>query len=86
MIGGKRAKACRKHRAALESITLRFDPGSATAIMGPDGVGKSTLLGLIAGVRRLQSGVIRVLGGGMDSGTHRNRISQRIAPQPRINQ
>ncbi|MGZ3049686.1 ATP-binding cassette domain-containing protein, partial [Pseudomonas aeruginosa] len=36
--------------------------GAAVALVGPDGVGKSTLLGLIAGVRKVQSGSIEVLG------------------------
>ena len=34
-------------------------------LIGPDGVGKSTLLGLIAGVRRIQAGAVDALGGDM---------------------
>ncbi|HEY5646301.1 MAG TPA: ATP-binding cassette domain-containing protein, partial [Pseudomonadales bacterium] len=71
-----------RRRVALEGISLAIRSGSATAIVGPDGVGKSTLLGLMAGVRRLQSGALRVLGGDMDSSAHRNRIAQRIAYMP----
>ena len=47
---------------ALDSITLDLPRGEAVALVGPDGVGKSTLLGLIAGVRRPQSGHLSVLG------------------------
>ncbi len=71
-----------KQRVALDDISLTIEAGSATAVVGPDGVGKSTLLALMAGVRQLQSGDVRVLGGTMRSGSHRNRISQRIAYMP----
>ena len=67
---------------ALSGVTLSFPSGSATALVGPDGVGKSTLLGLIAGVRRLQSGTIRTLGGDIDARSHRGHIMARIAYMP----
>ncbi len=34
-------------------------------LIGPDGVGKSTLMGLLAGSKRIQTGEVRVLGGDM---------------------
>src|SRR5512145_1885415 len=64
---------------AVADVTLSISPGVATAFVGPDGVGKSTLLALIAGVRRLQSGTIRTLDGDMASRQHRDRVSSRIA-------
>jgi len=67
---------------ALDGVSLSFQSSSATALVGPDGVGKSTLLGLIAGVRRLQTGTIRTLGGDIASGAHRERILSRIAYMP----
>jgi ribosome-dependent ATPase len=67
---------------AVRDISLRILPGTATAFVGPDGVGKSTLLALIAGVRRLQSGTIRTLGGDMASRRHRDHVSPRIAYMP----
>jgi ribosome-dependent ATPase len=67
---------------ALADITLAIGVGSTTAIVGPDGVGKSTLLGLIAGVRRLQTGELTVLDGSMRSGAHRDRVAARIAYMP----
>jgi ribosome-dependent ATPase len=68
--------------AALSGMNLSFRSGTATALVGPDGVGKSTLLGLIAGVRRLQSGRIRTLGGDVASRADRDRMMPRIAYMP----
>jgi ribosome-dependent ATPase len=67
---------------AVNDVSLSIPSGTATAIVGPDGVGKSTLLGLIAGVRRVQSGTIRTLGGDMTSSQHRESVSPRIAYMP----
>ncbi len=67
---------------ALDNVSLSFQRGSTTAVVGPDGVGKSTLLGLISGMRRLQFGEVAVLGGDMQSSAHRNRVSHRIAFMP----
>ncbi|MDH3665187.1 MAG: ATP-binding cassette domain-containing protein, partial [Alphaproteobacteria bacterium] len=69
-------------RTALDDITLAVPPGSSVALVGPDGVGKSTMLGLIAGARRLQTGSLRVLDGDMGSASHRNQIAHRIAYMP----
>jgi ribosome-dependent ATPase len=68
--------------SALSDVSLAIVPGTATALVGPDGVGKSTLLALIAGVRRLQSGSIRTLGGDVALRAHRDRIMGRIAYMP----
>jgi ribosome-dependent ATPase len=67
---------------ALDSVGLVIPSGTVTAFVGPDGVGKSTLLGLIAGVRRLQGGTIRTLGGDIAARNHRDRIAPRIAYMP----
>jgi ribosome-dependent ATPase len=67
---------------ALSDVSLAIAPGTATALVGPDGVGKSTLLALIAGVRRLQSGSILTLGGDVARRAHRDRIMARIAYMP----
>lgn len=68
--------------AALADVSLCFPRGSDTAIIGPDGVGKSTLLGLIAGARVIQQGHVAVLGGDMASGAHRDRVAPKIAFMP----
>ncbi|MGM0679691.1 MAG: ATP-binding cassette domain-containing protein, partial [Pseudomonadota bacterium] len=67
---------------ALDSITLDLPAGCMVGIIGPDGVGKSSLLALIAGARKLQTGRIRVLGGDMARTRHRRQICPRIAYMP----
>ncbi|MFZ5689996.1 MAG: ribosome-associated ATPase/putative transporter RbbA [Pseudomonadota bacterium] len=67
---------------ALRDLALTIPIGCKLAIVGPDGVGKSTLLGLIAGVRRIQRGSVKVLGGDMASAAHRSEASPRIAYMP----
>ncbi len=67
---------------ALDHVSLSIPAGATVAFIGPDGVGKSTLLGLIAGVRRIQSGIVSVLDGDMASRRHRDAVSPRIAYLP----
>ncbi|SFL82962.1 ribosome-associated ATPase/putative transporter RbbA [Marinobacter zhejiangensis] len=67
---------------ALDNIQLTIPAGCMVGLIGPDGVGKSTLLGLIAGARKLQQGSLTVLGGDMASQRFRNRVSPRIAYMP----
>jgi ribosome-dependent ATPase len=50
--------------------------------IGPDGTGKSTLLGLISGAVRIQEGTIEALGGDMAKRTHRKHVCPRIAYMP----
>lgn len=67
---------------ALEPLRLAIPAGRMAGLIGPDGVGKSTLLGLLAGVRRLQAGRLEVLGGDMAAIGHRRAVCQRIAYMP----
>ena len=46
---------------ALDNVTLTIPGGCMVGLIGPDGVGKSTLLGLISGVRKIQSGAVWTL-------------------------
>lgn len=67
---------------AIEDITLDIPSGCMVGMIGPDGVGKSTVLALISGVRRLQSGSVEVLGVDIDNAKHRNAVCPRIAYMP----
>jgi len=69
-------------RRALEAMTLDLPSGRMVGLIGPDGVGKSTLLSLVAGARRIQSGTVEALGGDMASAAHRRRICSRLAYMP----
>ncbi|MCV3271477.1 ribosome-associated ATPase/putative transporter RbbA [Roseobacter sinensis] len=68
--------------AALEDISLDVPAGQLTGFIGPDGVGKSTLLGLITGAKKMQAGTIEVLGGSIADPRHRRRICPAIAFMP----
>jgi ribosome-dependent ATPase len=67
---------------ALQGIDLEIPAGKMVGVIGPDGVGKSTLLGLIAGSKQLQQGKMEVLGGDIASASHRRDACPRIAYMP----
>ena len=67
---------------AADHVSLDIPAGRMVGFIGPDGVGKSTWLGLIAGARKLQSGTLEVLGGSMASTRHRAAVCPRIAYMP----
>lgn len=67
---------------ALDAVTLAIPSGRMVGVIGPDGVGKSTLLGLIAGAKKIQTGQVEVLGGDMATARYRNAVSPRIAYMP----
>ena len=67
---------------ALDDVTLEIPSGRMVGLIGPDGVGKSSLLSLLAGARVIQDGHVQVLGGDMRDVAHRNRVCPRIAYMP----
>lgn len=67
---------------AADGVTLDIPAGRMVGFIGPDGVGKSTWLGLIAGARQIQHGTVEVLGGDMASARHRGAVCPRIAYMP----
>ena len=67
---------------AADGVTLDIPAGRMVGFIGPDGVGKSTWLGLIAGAREIQHGTVEVLGGDMASARHRGAVCPRIAYMP----
>ena len=68
--------------SALSQVSFSLPVGSRCGLIGPDGAGKSSLLGLISGVKILQSGQLDVLGGPIDQRRHRSSLYQRIAFMP----
>jgi ribosome-dependent ATPase len=68
--------------AALRDLDVELPAGRMVGLIGPDGVGKSTLLGLVAGAKRIQAGRVTVLGGDMADRRHRNAVCPRIAFMP----
>ena len=67
---------------ALDDLSLDVPSGRMVGLIGPDGVGKSSLLALLAGARIIQDGSIEVLGGDMASKRHRDAVCPRIAYMP----
>lgn len=68
--------------SALDHISVEIPAGVMVGLLGPDGVGKSSLLSLITGVHAMQEGSIQVLGGDIRSKLHRNKICPKIAYMP----
>ena len=52
---------------ALRGLSLRFEPGCVTGVLGENGSGKSTLFRIIAGVTRPSTGTVHI--GGREVGT-----------------
>ncbi|WP_433861567.1 ribosome-associated ATPase/putative transporter RbbA [Pseudomonas thivervalensis] len=67
---------------ALDSITLDIPATGIVGLIGPDGVGKSSLLALIAGARVVQQGHLTVLDGNIADAGHRQALCPRIAYMP----
>ncbi|MFU2207163.1 ribosome-associated ATPase/putative transporter RbbA [Solidesulfovibrio sp. C21] len=67
---------------ALEAVDLDIPAGRMIGLIGPDGVGKSSLLALVSGARRIQRGTVAVLGGDMADAKHRDAVCPRIAYMP----
>ena len=67
---------------ALDGVSLDIPKGVTVGLIGPDGVGKSTLLSLMAGVKVIQDGRVEVLGGDMADKDVRRDLSHRIAFMP----
>jgi len=67
---------------ALDDLSLSLPARCMVGLIGPDGVGKSSLLALIAGARQLQKGRVQVLDGDMGDASHRRAVCPRIAYMP----
>lgn len=68
---------------AINGINLTIKQGESIAFIGPDGVGKSTLLDIISGIKKIQGdSKVFVLGDSVKKSKHRNKISPDIAYMP----
>ncbi|KAB2659395.1 ribosome-associated ATPase/putative transporter RbbA [Brucella tritici] len=67
---------------ALREVNLDIPAGCMVGLIGPDGVGKSSLLSLVAGARTMQQGRIEVLGGDISDKRHLQSAYPRIAYMP----
>lgn len=67
---------------ALDSVNLEVPAGCMVGLIGPDGVGKSSVLALIAGARRIQEGRVEALGGDMADASFRRATCPQIAYMP----
>ena len=71
-----------KKTCALNDVSIAIPPRCMVGLIGPDGVGKSSLLSLIAGAHVIQEGLVYVLDGDMKDKIHRQNVCTRIAYMP----
>jgi ABC-2 type transport system ATP-binding protein len=64
---------------AVDDVSIRVQPGEVLGILGRNGAGKTTLVETIAGMRRPDRGVVRVLG--LDPWRQRSRVRQVLGVQ-----
>jgi ribosome-dependent ATPase len=67
---------------ALDHVTISLPAGRMVGLIGPDGVGKSSLLSMIAGARQIQSGRVIVLDSDVTDARSRADICPRVAYMP----
>ncbi|EIC28743.1 ribosome-associated ATPase/putative transporter RbbA [Methylomicrobium album] len=67
---------------ALDDLSLEIPGARMVGLIGPDGVGKSSLMSLLTGARKMQQGRIEVLGGDIGEAAHRRAVCPRIAYMP----
>jgi ABC-2 type transport system ATP-binding protein len=68
-----------KSRTAVDGLSLTVDRGEIFGIAGTNGAGKTTVVECASGLRRRDSGVLRILG--LDPQTDRRALHQRIGVQ-----
>jgi ribosome-dependent ATPase len=67
---------------ALDAVDVVLPAGCMVGLIGPDGVGKSSLLALVSGARQIQQGQVEVLGGDIGERRFRASVQPRIAYMP----
>ena len=68
---------------ALNELSLTIPKGSICALIGPNGCGKTTTMGVIAGLLHIERGAVDILGRGpFDARAHAGRVS--LMPQDAV--
>src|SRR5262245_20942724 len=65
---------------ALDRVSLEVEHGTLTALVGPDGAGKTTLIRLAAGLMTADSGELKILG--VDVAADPQQVQDRIGYMP----
>lgn len=52
----------KKGRKVLDGFFLSINPGEIVALLGPNGIGKSTAISLISGLRKIKAGSVKIDG------------------------
>jgi ABC-2 type transport system ATP-binding protein len=65
---------------ALDDVSLEGQAGMLTALVGPDGAGKTTLIRLAAGLMTAQAGELQVLG--VDVAANPQQVQERLGYMP----
>ena len=55
-----KARKAHGDKVILDDVTLSFYPGAKIGVVGPNGIGKSTLLKILAGLEEVSNGVARL--------------------------
>jgi ABC-type multidrug transport system ATPase subunit len=68
---------------ALDGLSMTMPKGSICALIGPNGCGKTTTMGVIAGLLHIETGSVNLLGeGAFDPQKHAGRVS--LMPQDAV--
>ena len=78
LIATERLTVRRGEREVLRDISLAFEEGTITAIVGPSGVGKTTLMGALNGLVKPSRGAVFVAGAGRLDGAVALKEARRI--------
>lgn len=81
MLAAESLRIAFAHRPVLDGLDASFSPGTITAIVGPNGVGKTTLLRALLGVLSPHAGCVTLDGTPIPSIPHRQR-ARRLAYLP----
>jgi len=65
---------------ALDGVSLQADRGTLTALVGPDGAGKTTLIRLVCGLMTADRGELKVLD--IDVAAHPQQVQSRVGYMP----